>query len=69
MTQEDLDALNDFIAKYPICEYTIRKNKHGFRFAIYAPKIGAVDMYPERRETLSEAIADVVAQMEAAGVA
>ena len=64
MTQEDLAALNAFIAKYPYCSYNvIFSKKYGYKFEIYLFEVGT-----ERSEycpTLSEAITDVVAQMEA----
>ena len=70
MTQEDLTALNTFIGKfkekYPGMSWEIEGSYKGVRFEFFTDLRHS--FISEYHPTLSEAIAEVVVYMEAAGV-
>ena len=69
MTQEDLDALNSFLKRYPVWRFSVHLMPRGlYDFSAWHTVQGGIVSklhYP----TVAEAIADVVAQMEAGVVA
>ena len=74
MTQEDLDALNAFIAKYPdwcfslFCYRLSSPTTYNFAVIHHSALSFGQKSRRENYKTLAEAIADVVQQMEAAGI-